>query len=43
MRKPGVIALLAVLPFTIVAADMTTTTEDPFVPPPYQMLRFDEN
>ena len=43
MRKLGVIALLAVPAFTIVAADITTTTETAFVPPPYQMLRFDEN
>jgi hypothetical protein len=43
MRPVGIILLLPLLAPAIKAADMTTTETAPFTPPPYQLLRFDEN
>ena len=43
MRNGWFISLLLVLPQRGLADDMTTTGEKPFAPPPYQLLRFDEN
>src|SRR5271157_1721414 len=43
MRNGWFISLLLVLAQEGLADDMTTTGEKPFAPPPYQLLRFDEN
>ena len=43
MRNVWFIALLFVSPQRNWADDMTTAGEKPFAPPPYQLLRFDEN
>ena len=41
MRSERFIPVLLVMPFTALADDMTP--ESQFVPPPYKVLRFDED